>query len=144
MKPKKQKTNTSPLEEFEQEMVFIWIRSNQIRYPKLQLAYSTLNGVRLSPRLRAKMKRQGNRRGVPDIVLPVRSHDQKYSGLYLELKRCRGGSVSKEQKAYISKLQEEGYMAVVAKGHRAAIGVVKRYLKMVTEKEGSGHERRRY
>ncbi len=128
--------NTSPLEEFEQEMIFIWIRKNQIQYPKLQLAYSTLNGVRLSPRLRAKMKRQGNRRGVPDIVLPVKSHDQKYSGLYLELKRCQGGSVSKEQRDYISKLQEEGYMAAVAKGHMAAIEVVKNYL-------GETDERRR-
>ncbi len=90
--------NNTPPEAWEQERVFDWIRGNEEKYPQLQLAYSTLNGVKLSPGLSMKMKRQGNRKGVPDIVLPARSSSGEYSGLYLELKRVKGGRVSKEQK----------------------------------------------
>ena len=122
------KKNDSPLESWEQEMVFVWIRSNQIRYPKLQLAYSTLNGVRLSPKLRAEMKRQGNKKGVCDIVLPARSCDGVYPGLYVELKRVKGGVVSADQKEFMELLRAEGYRAEVAKGHRAAVELIKEHL----------------
>lgn len=120
--------NDTPPEAWEQERVFDWIRGNEDQYPKLQLAYSTLNGVKLSPGLSVKMKRQGNKRGVPDIVLPARSGSGEYSGLYLELKRIKGGKVSKEQKEYISRLREENYCAEVVKGHKEAIARIKRYL----------------
>ncbi len=119
-------TNITPPESWEQERLFDWIRDNEGKYPKLQMAYSTLNGVRLSPGLSMKMKRQGNRKGVPDVVLPVRSNG--YSGLYLELKRVKGGRVSKEQREYITRLKEENYWAEVVKGHREAIERIKRYL----------------
>ncbi len=120
--------NDSPLEEKEQEAIFKWIRSNQIREPKLQLAYGTLNGVRLVPKLRGKVKKQGNRAGVPDIVLPAKSFDGEYPGLYIELKRVKGGKVSKEQKTYLEMLREQGFRAVVCKGHQAAIELIDTYL----------------
>ncbi len=124
----KKKKNDTPLEEWEQVQVFRWIRSNQIRYPKLQLAYGTLNGVRLTPKLRNKMYLQGNRKGVNDIVLPARSHDNEYPGLYLELKRLKGGVISKDQKRFNELLREQGYLAVFCKGHIAAIDMIKEYL----------------
>jgi len=124
------KKNTTPLEEWEQEQVFKWIRANQIREPKLKLAYGTLNGVRLAPKLRAKMKKQGNRKGVFDIVLPARSGSGKYPGLYVELKRLKGGHVSPEQEEYGFMLAEQGYKAVICKGHGAAIEAIKQYLKV--------------
>ncbi len=120
--------NNTPPEAWEQERVFDWIRGNEGKYPQLQLAYSTLNGVKLSPGLSMKMKRQGNRKGVPDIVLPARSGSGEYSGLYLELKRVKGGRVSKEQKEYIARLKQENYCAGVVKGHREAIDTIKHYL----------------
>ena len=125
---KRQMKNNSPLESWEQEEIFIWIRANQIRYPRLQLAYSTLNGVKLGERVRAAAKRQGNRRGVCDVVLPCRSACGQWPGLYLELKRENGGVLSAEQKAFIAGVQAEGYMAVVANGHNAAIATIKAYL----------------
>lgn len=124
----KAKKNDSPLENWEQEMIFKWIRANQIRYPKLQLAYATLNGVRLSIRLRAKMKKQGLRKGVLDIAFPFWSFDKKYCGLKIELKRLKGGSVTPEQKKEIIALKKEGRLAVVCKGHRETINMIKTYL----------------
>ncbi len=120
--------NNSPLEEWEQEQVFKWILSNQIREPKLQLAYGTLNGVRLAPRLRSKMKAQGNRKGVHDIVLPAKSHCGRYPGLYLELKRLKGGRVSEDQKRYHQLIKEQGYKSVVCRGHFEAIQKIDAYL----------------
>lgn len=125
---KKKSGNNSPPESWEQEQVFIWIRANQIKYPKLQLAYATLNGVRLSPLVMAKAKGQGNRKGVSDIVLPARSADRRHSGLYLELKRYKGGKLSKEQEAFLLGVMAEGYKAVIARGHREAINELKQYL----------------
>ena len=122
------KKNNTPLEEWEQKQVFIWIRANQIKEPKLQLAYGTLNGVRLAPRLRLKMYEQGNRRGVPDIVLPARSGCKVWPGLYIELKRVKGGQTSKDQKRYHALLKEQGYMCLVCKGHSDAIISIKNYL----------------
>lgn len=120
------KKNNSPPESWEQEMVFAWIFAHEIHEPRLKLAYGTLNGVRLSVGLRVKMKNQGNRKGVPDIVLPAIGH--KYNGLYIELKRVKGGKVSKDQKEYMELLRDQGYDAVVCKGHREAIDKIINYL----------------
>ncbi|MCP3942586.1 MAG: hypothetical protein GY710_14015 [Desulfobacteraceae bacterium] len=122
------KKNSTPLEEWEQEKVFQWIRANQIRYPKLQLAYGTLNGVRLAPKLRKKMYLQGNRKGVPDIVLPAKSEHDAFSGLYIELKRVKLGKVSDDQKRYIGLLRDQGYLGIVCYGHVDAIKTIMIYL----------------
>ena len=122
------KKNNSPLEDWEQEQIFSWIMANQIREPLLQLAYCTLNGIRLSPGLRIKAKKQGNRRGVPDIVLPAKSFDGKYPGLYIELKRVKGGVVSVYQKEYMAMLKGQGFYVVVCKGHQEAIKEIATYL----------------
>jgi hypothetical protein len=120
--------NKPPLESQEQKIIFSWIRANQIKHPKLQLAYGTLNGVRLAPRLRAEMKKQGNRSGVPDIVLPARSGCGTWPGLYIELKRAQGGQISANQKRYHALLLEQGYRCLVCRGHAEAIEAIKNYL----------------
>ena len=73
-------------------------------------------------------KRQGNRRGVCDVVLPARSADGQHCGLYLELKREKGGRLSDEQEAFLAGVITEGYQGVVARGHREAIDQIKHYL----------------
>jgi VRR-NUC domain len=124
----KTKKNETPLEDWEQKIVFQWIRANQIKYPQLQLAYGTLNGVRLTPRLRTKMKEQGNRKGVPDICLPFKCNNGCCPGLYIELKRIKKGVVSADQKRYHELLREQGYVVNVCKGHVDAINTIKTYL----------------
>ncbi len=75
------------------------------------------------------MTAQGNRKGVPDIVIPCRSADNKYCGLYLELKRTKGGVTSKEQREYIAMLQKEGYLALVVNGWERAQQVILGYFR---------------
>ena len=65
---------------------------------------------------------------IPDICLPVKKG--QYSSLYIELKRRKGASVSKEQKEMIALLVEYGSLAVVCYGWEDAAKVIERYLKI--------------
>lgn len=118
--------NTTPLEWWEQEQYFRWAFANQVRVPELQLANGSMNGIRVSPKLRAQLKGQGLRPGVPDIDLPVKRFP--YSGLRIELKRVKGGQVSKEQKRFHALLRQQGYRVEVCRGWRDAVTVTKNYL----------------
>ena len=52
----------------------------------------------------------------------------KYAGLFIEMKRRRGGVVSSEQKAYIAELRAEGYRVEVCRGCAEAFAVLEDYL----------------
>ena len=74
-------------------------------------AYSMLfavpNGGDRNVIVARKLKAEGVKRGVPDLVLPVARHGMH--GLFLELK-IRPNKPSKEQKAWAKHLIAEGYM----------------------------------
>ncbi len=125
-KKKRQSNPKVPYEDVEQKKVFDWSALNEKRYPDLELLNGSLNGFRLTPSLRLKAKQQGLKKGYPDIFLPVRNGE--FSGLFIELKRIKGGSVSLEQKEFLKRLNEQGFRAVVCKGHKAAIEVIENYL----------------
>ena len=59
----------------------------------------------------AALKRQGLKKGVPDICLPVPR--AKYHGMYIEMKRI-GGKPTAEQQYYINELAKQGYCCVIA------------------------------
>lgn len=118
--------NDSPLEDWEQEELFIWKVENCDKYPDLSLLNGSLCGVRLRPGQWKKAKRQGMPKGFPDINLPVVCYP--WTGLYIELKRVKGGVTSGKQKWWLERLNEQGYKAVVAKGHIEAIKIIKEYL----------------
>ncbi|MCP4566077.1 MAG: VRR-NUC domain-containing protein [FCB group bacterium] len=120
------KKNNSPFEAWEQEQFFKWVYSNQIKYPELQLINGSMNGVRVSPRIRATLKAQGLRPGVPDIDVPIAR--LPYHGLRIELKRQSGGQVSQAQKHFHEALRKQGYLVHVCCGWREAVESVKDYL----------------
>ena len=74
----------------------------------------------------AHMVAEGLKKGVPDICLPVARGG--HHGLYIELKRERGGKVSPEQIAWIEALKNEGYVAAVCRGCDEAISLITGYL----------------
>lgn len=73
-----------------------------------------------------RMKDEGVRAGVPDLFLAW--SDRKYGGLFIELKKPKGGRVSDVQKLYIELLNESGYKAVVCNGWEAAKQAITDYL----------------
>jgi len=116
---------TKQSEHTEQVLIFKWAALQSGKYPCLKFMYSTLNGIRLSIGSAVKAKASGNKRGLPDIVLPYRN--KTYTGLYLELKFGKN-KPSKEQKEYMEYLNTQGYLAVWKIGSKEAIDLIKEYL----------------
>jgi hypothetical protein len=90
--------------------------------------FATLNGVKLPIGLAKKMKFAGNKKGVPDLWLPVRRG--RHSGLVIELKKEVGGKVTPEQKVWLAKLKGEGFCACVCNGFTETINKLESYLKL--------------
>lgn len=120
-----------PSEHAEQVAVMRWAAVAEARYPELALLYAIPNGARTSIGTARKLKAEGLRSGVPDLCLPVArgiDHTAVWHGLYVELKRQRGGSVSAEQKQWHDALRQQGYRVEVCKGAEAAITTITAYL----------------
>jgi len=114
-----------PSEYHEQCAVFDWARAVEGRYPCLRYLFATLNGVRLPVGLAVKAKRMGNRRGVPDIWLPVPTAGSH--GLVLEMK-VRGGRLTREQDEWLAYLRGAGYTTGVPYSADEAIQIIERYI----------------
>lgn len=115
-----------PSESDEQRVIVQWCDAFKARYPELKLLYHVPNGGKRTAREAARFKAEGVKPGVPDLVLPVARNG--YHGLYIELKRRKGGTVSDNQKEWIKALTEQGYRAVVCKGADEAISEITAYM----------------
>ena len=116
-----------PSESVEQSRLFQWARMQQGRWPELKLLYHIPNGGSRHRLEAIHLKQQGVRAGVPDLCLPV-ARDGCH-GLYVEMKRLKGGRVSPEQVAWMEALQAEGYMVAVCQGWEMASDVIVNYLR---------------
>lgn len=110
----------------EQVALFEWAAWMARRHPDLLLMHAIPNGGKRDIRTAARLKAEGVKPGVPDIFLPVPKNGKH--GLYIELKRSRGGMVSKEQEAWIRALSAQEYVCAVCHGHREAIRVITDYM----------------
>lgn len=97
---------------------------------RLELLHGDSSGVRVSIGTALKMKKAGAIKGWPDVMLPVES--ESYNGLFIELKRRRGGIVSQDQQAVHDLLREQGYRVEVCCGADEAICVISDYLGLDT------------
>lgn len=116
----------APLEENEQRWLFQWAADAARRWPELELMHAIPNGGKRDRVTAAKLKGEGVKPGIPDIFLPVPRGG--FHGLYIELKRTKGGRPSEAQKDMIPRLREQGYRVEICKGFNAAADVIERYL----------------
>ncbi len=126
---KKVNKYTVPTEAQEQKALFEWAEWAKRKYPELDLMYHVVNEGRRSLRYGNELKKQGMKKGVPDICLPVPAHH--YIGLYIELKR-RDRSLSRvteEQRGWLVALNRVGHYAVVCYGWEEARNVILQYLR---------------
>lgn len=116
------------IEDMEQAAVFRWADLQVRRYPELAMLFAIPNGGARSPIVGAKLKRGGVKPGVPDLCLPVARNG--FHGLYVEMKRSRGvpSDVKPHQRDWLSRLNAQGYKAVVCFGADEAIENIKEYL----------------
>ena len=115
-------------EDQEQEALFQWANLAAFAMPELKLLHSIPNGGKRNIVTAARMKRTGTKAGVPDMFLPVARG--KWHGLYIELKRAKGGVVSAEQKVWHNRLQEQGYCVKVCRGWEQAREAITEYMEV--------------
>lgn len=118
-------------EDQEQAWLIQWAKRNEKTYPELRLLFAIPNGGHRHKRQAALMKLTGTKPGVPDLFLPVPRNG--HHGLWVEMKSLsKTARASKEQKAWIDELTEQGYRAVVCKGFEQARDELVAYLTLDT------------
>ena len=118
-----------PTEHEEQTALMDWLYLMSRKYPELNLFYHVPNEGKRSPAAAMKLLAEGLKKGVPDNFLPVARGG--YHGLYIELKRTKGGKLSPEQRQWLDDLNAQGYLAVECKGWEAAAKVIEKYMQMI-------------
>lgn len=120
--------NPCPTEEQEQKAVFSWAEWMSNRIPELELLFHIPNGGLRSKTEAMRFKAAGVKPGVLDLMLPVARSG--YHGLFIEMKRKYGGRLSADQKDWIRKLDEQGYLAVTAHGFEEACDYIEEYFRL--------------
>ena len=109
----------------EQIELMTWTKRNVDSYPGIELIFAIPNGGARHIATASRLKLEGVKAGVPDLFLPVAKRD--FHGLFIELKKAKGGNLSKTQKQWRDDLREQGYAWVRANGAEHAINIIKGY-----------------
>lgn len=115
-----------PSEHAEQVTLIDWM---EVHHPGVRI-FAIPNGGKRGKLEALKLQLEGVRPGVPDLMLPTPRGP--YHGLFVEMKRQKGGSVSAEQKDWLEYLTAQGYRAVVCKGFEEARKEIECYLSTTT------------
>ena len=118
--------NMTATEGVEQATLFSWARMQAGKYPELRLLFHIPNGGSRGKAEAARFKAEGVKAGVPDLFLPVARGS--WHGLFIEMKRRKGGRASEDQKAWISALAKQGYLAQICCGWEEAADLLVFYL----------------
>ena len=116
-----------PTEAQEQVTLFQWARIMEKFWPELRLLHHIPNGGSRNPIEGRNFKMQGVKAGIPDIFLPCARHG--YHGLYIEMKRRKGGRVSVDQKRMMMALAAERYKVAVCHGWEEAKEAITEYMR---------------
>ena len=119
------------LEAEHQAALFQWAKLMEGVHPELSRMFHVPNGGKRDRVTAAKLKAEGVKAGVPDIVLPVPRGS--YHGLWIELK-VDNGKPSKEQREWLDYLNASGYCALLCYGWQTAREEIELYLNLPTEK----------
>jgi hypothetical protein len=122
----------APSEHAEQAALIAWADGHAGRLPALGLLLAIPNGARTSMSVARRLKAEGLRKGCPDLFLaqprPARGGGPGYAGLWLEMKRTRGGRVAPEQRQWHTALLAAGYDVRVCRGWVEAATAILIYL----------------
>ncbi len=107
-------TDKVPLEHVEH---VTFVSQFKQKYPDV-LIFAIPNGGYRDKRTAEKLQAEGVVPGVPDLFIPAWR-------LWVEMKRQKGGALSKVQKEVIPRLEDAGYTVIVGKGWRDAMEKVR-------------------
>ena len=115
------------LEHHEQAALIAWSELNLVKYPQLKWLFAVPNGGHRHKSVAAKLKKEGVKPGVPDLLLPVPSINMEYIGLAIEMK-AKNGRTSPGQKEWLTGLQSNGWKTAVCYSWIEAKQVIEDYL----------------
>lgn len=121
----------APSEHDEQAALFQWAALHEGEEPRLRLLFAIPNGGKRSKATAGRLKAEGVKAGVPDVFLPAmmgRIGELYNGGLFIELKRTSGGSVSVAQRVMLAELERAGYRVAACRGWVEAARMICDYL----------------
>lgn len=108
-----------------QTALFRTVAMHEAQRPELALLFAIPNGGKRDKITAAKLKAEGVKAGVPDLMLPVARGG--YHGLFIELK-VGDNRPSKSQKEWIAHLLNQGYDCAVCWEWTQAMEILLAYL----------------
>lgn len=114
-------------EHYEQIKLFQWAKAQSAKHAPLSMLFAIPNGGQRNIITATKLKAEGVKSGVPDIMLAYPSSHAH--GLFLEMKSPKG-KVSTNQREWIGALSASGYMCVVCYSFDEAKKVICEYLEI--------------
>lgn len=91
------------------------------------LLFAIPNGGQRNIIVASKLKAEGVRAGIPDLFLAVPRRN--FHGLFIEMKKAKGGRTSEKQNAALDMLAEQGYTWAVCHGWTEAKKCIEGYLR---------------
>lgn len=122
-----------------------WAADMAVAEPRLKLLFAIPNGGERNPVVAARLKAEGVKAGVPDLMLPVSCETQaqhhhpdrpatlvttvvRWHGLFIEMKKPKDGKVSDKQGKWHADLTAQGYKVVTCWGWEEARDTLLWYL----------------
>jgi len=117
-----------PTESQEQKALIQWCNAQSMgsKLNGARYIFAIPNGGKRNIITAVNMKAEGVKAGVPDLFLPVPMG--RFHGLFIEMKRKKGGTVSNEQEDCGFLLGSLGYMVMVCRGADEAEKTITEYL----------------
>lgn len=109
-----------------QVALFQWAARFQKALPALAMLFAIPNGGARHIATARRLKAEGVKPGVPDLMMPVARGG--HHGLFIELK-AKGGRATPEQSGWLERLRAQGYCAAVCVGWDSARALIENYLR---------------
>ena len=113
-----------PSEHTEQVWLMQQLTLKASAIPELALMFAVPNGGHRNKAVAAKMKAEGVKPGVPDLVWPCPRGP--HHGLFVEMKKL-DGHATELQRQWLSALLEQGYLAITCQGADVAFRAIMHY-----------------
>lgn len=115
-----------------QSALFCWAKQNEHLYPQLKWLFAVPNGFYSDSGQKAKMKAEGLKDGVPDVLFPVyspwRIGSYRYNGLAIEMK-VKKNKTNEKQDAWIDHFKAVNWFCTVCYSWEEARDTILAYLK---------------
>ena len=115
------------LSEYEEQCLLVqYLELKNIKFSKIaQETFTRSWGIKI------KNKMSGLRRGVPDMLMIISQKNEKDKLIFIEMKRTKGGILSKEQKGWKDALNKcQGVESFVCYGYEEAKELIDNLIKV--------------